>query len=232
MTDNDELSLKIEKLNNKKWSLRSVKNTTVLSDYQDDFSWRKLYHKLCFEQMLDNLMITCDFPLMYEFINKLGAEVPVLRVSIIEKTKLKSNHYWLMAVIGKMPALKVLKLHLPQGVKFGAEGFKFLVKGFNYMHENGRMLDKIQFNRILGGNSEEYLYPCLKTQQNLQVLKFNGVVLNINDAKSIGKVLTDFKQIRELDISDCGLTVPTVKEIADGLMRAKQLEVLKVAQNP
>jgi len=52
-------------------------------------------------------------------------------------------------------------------------------------------------------------------------LKFNGVSLNINDAKAIGKVLTDFKQIRELDISDCGLVLATVKEIADGLMRAK-----------
>jgi len=48
-----------------------------------------------------------------------------------------------MALLGKMTALKVLKLHLPTGVKFGAEGFKFLLKGFNYMHENGRMLDKI-----------------------------------------------------------------------------------------
>lgn len=231
MLDNDELSLKIENINNKKWSLRKVKDTTVLSDYKPNFSWRNLYHKLCFEQMLDTLSTTCNFPLMYEYINKLGTEIPVLRVSIIEKTKLKSNHYWLMAVIGKMSALKVLKLHLPTGIKFGGEGFKFLLKGFNYMHENGRMLDKIYFNRILGQNSEEYLYPCLKQQTELQVLNFNGVVLNINDAKAIGKVLTDFKQIRELNLTDSGLVLTTVKEIADGLMRAKQLEVLKVGSN-
>jgi len=167
MLNNDELSLKIEKLNNKKWTLRTIKETTVMPDYKSDFSWRKLYHKLCFEQMLDNLTITCDFPMMYEFINKLGGEIPVLRVSIIDKTKLKSNHYWLMAVLGKMTALKVLKLNLPQGVKFGGEGFKFLQKGFNYMHENGRLLDKIYFNRILGSNSEEFLYPCIKMQQDL-----------------------------------------------------------------
>lgn len=143
--DNDELQLKIEGINNKKWSLRKIRQTTVSEDYQADFSWRKLYHKLCFEQMLDKLSITCDFKLMYEYINKLGSEIPVLRVSIIDKTKLKSNHYWLMTLIGKMPALKVLKLHLPIGIRFGGEGFKFLVKGFNYMHENGRMLDKIYF---------------------------------------------------------------------------------------
>jgi len=99
------------------------------------------------------------------------------------------------------------------------------------MHENGRMLDKIYFNRILGQNSEEYLYPCLKQQTQLQVLNFNGVVLNDNDAKAIGKVLTDFKQIRELNLTDSGLVLSTVKEIADGLMRAKQLEVLKVGSN-
>ncbi len=51
------------------------------------------------------------------------------------------------------------------------------------------------------------------------------------DAKAIGKVLADFKNIRELDINGCGLTLQTVKEIADGLMRAKQLEILKVADN-
>ena len=61
------------------------------------------------------------------------------------------------------------------------------------MHENGRMLDKIYFNRILGANSEEYLYPCIKQQTELQVLNFNGLALNLNDAKAIGKVLTDFK---------------------------------------
>jgi len=49
MIDNDELSLKIENLNNKKWALRKIKETTVLSDYKPNFSWRNLYHKLCFE---------------------------------------------------------------------------------------------------------------------------------------------------------------------------------------
>jgi hypothetical protein len=47
------------------------------------------------------------------------------------------------------------------------------------------------------------------------------VALNLNDAKAIGKVLTDFKQIRELNLTDSGLQHQTVKEIADGLMRAK-----------
>jgi hypothetical protein len=64
--------------------------------------------------MLENLSTTCDFELMYEFIHKIGPSVHVLRVATIDKTHLKSNNYWLMALLGKMPALRVLKLHKPE----------------------------------------------------------------------------------------------------------------------
>jgi hypothetical protein len=45
--------------------------------------------------------------------------------------------------------------------------------------------------------------------------------MGINDAKAIGHVLADFKNIKELDVRNCNLTLQLVKEIADGLMRAK-----------
>ena len=45
---------------------------TVNPDYPSTFSWRNLFHKLCFEQMLGNLGVTKDFKLFYEYINKLG----------------------------------------------------------------------------------------------------------------------------------------------------------------
>jgi len=43
--------------------------------------------------------------------------------------------------------------------------------------------------------------------------------------------LTDFRSIKELNVTNSGLNQQTTKEIADGLMRAKQLEVLKAANN-
>lgn len=92
----------------------------------------------------------------------------MLRISIIDKTKLKSNNYWLMALVSKMPALKVLKIHKPQGGKsLGKDGYKFLQKGLNYMKENGRSLSKISFHQMLGPESSEYLYPCLKLHEEL-----------------------------------------------------------------
>lgn len=44
--------------------------------------------------------------------------------------------------------------------------------------------------------------------------------------------MADFRDIRELDISNCQLGLTSTKEIADGLMRAKKLEVLKAGNNP
>jgi hypothetical protein len=41
--------------------------------------------------MLANLSITADFKLLYDYIEKLGPEIQVLRVGTIDKTKLKSN---------------------------------------------------------------------------------------------------------------------------------------------
>lgn len=215
------------------WSKRTILGQTTNPDYPQNFSWRKLFHKLCFEQMIANLAITCDFKMMYEYITRIGPEISVLRVCTIDKTKLKSNQYWLMALVSKMPALQVLKMHKPDGGKvLGKDGYKFLLKGLTYMKENGRSLKKVSFSNMLGAESAEYLYPCLKLQEDLQVIDVSNCVISVADAKAIGKVLADFKNIRELTMNNCSLTINTVKDVADGLMRAKQLEIVKMANNP
>ena len=47
-----------------------------MESYEDynpaKFSWRDLYHKLCFELMLQNFGKLCDFKLFYDFINRIG----------------------------------------------------------------------------------------------------------------------------------------------------------------
>jgi len=120
-----------------------------------------------------------DFKIMYEYINKLGSEISVLRIRALDKTKLKSNHYWIMTLLGKLPALKVLKLHKHEILHLGPDFFKFLQKGFTYMTDSSRNLTKIQINNLLGSSSQEYLYACLKLQPNLTILKFNDQNLSV-----------------------------------------------------
>lgn len=76
--------------------------------------------------------------------------------------------------------------------------------------------------------SGDYLYPILKTQPELTILKFNNMsTMHTRDSKAIGKVLADFMNIREVDVSNCGMSAANAKDIADGIMRAKKLEVFK-----
>jgi hypothetical protein len=124
-------------------------------------------------------------------------------------------------------------LHKPVGGKMlGKDGYKFLLKGLTYMKENGRTLNKISFHGMLGTDSAEYLYPCLKLHEDLQVLNVSHCTISNFDSKAIGKILADFKNIRELNMTGCNLTDLTVKDVADGLMRAKQLEIVKLAKIP
>ena len=74
----------------------------------------------------------------------------VLRVRAINKTKIKSNHYWIMVLMTRLTKLRVLKLHGNQTVVLGPDFFKFLIKGINYMAKEGRQLEKIQMSKLLG----------------------------------------------------------------------------------
>ncbi|MFN9910701.1 MAG: hypothetical protein ACK56F_32110, partial [bacterium] len=58
--------------------------------------------------------------------------VHTLRLKILDKKKFKSNNYYLMALIGRMKNLKVLKIQKDVLVFLGLDGFKFMHKGFKY----------------------------------------------------------------------------------------------------
>lgn len=123
-----------------KYDHQTIANSTLFEEYsEENFKWRQLFHKLCFEQMLQHFLITLDFKLFYKFITVLGSEISVLRIPALDKTKLKSNHYWLMTLLGRMPSLKAVKFHRNnENVK--PDFFKFMQKGMAYMQKEGREL--------------------------------------------------------------------------------------------
>ena len=51
-------------------------------------------------------------------------------------------------------------------------------------------------------NSGDYLYSIIKTTPNVQVLNFKNNILSLKDCKAIGKVLSDHKNIKELDLTN------------------------------
>ena len=56
--------------------------------------------------------------------------------------------------------------------------------------------------------------------------------MSLHDCKAIGKILSDFMHIKELEITNSRFSDAHAKEIADGLMRAKNIEILNLRDNP
>ena len=63
------------------------------------YTYRKLFLKLAFEKILQDLHYNFNFEFIYEFINAFGEELDSIVIKVIKKTSLKSNHYWLMAIL-------------------------------------------------------------------------------------------------------------------------------------
>ena len=83
------------------------KNQTVLQDYDESkFTYKHLFIKLVFEKLLDDFEYNKNFEIVFEFIKTYGDLIENLSVKLIDKTGLKSNHYWLMAIIPKLKNLK------------------------------------------------------------------------------------------------------------------------------
>lgn len=89
-----------------------------------------------------------------------------------------------------------------QGRSFGADGFNFLAKGFKYFQKEGGSLEKLHFCKLLNGYSTETFYQIMRCVPDLQVINLKDNSITITDAKALGRVLSDFKNIKELDLSN------------------------------
>lgn len=177
----DKLLVELAERNESKKVLKYYKEK-LTDDYPENFTWRDLFLKLCFEQMLQYFPQHQDFKLFYKYINSMEKHILCLRIKILDKTNFKSNNYYLMTLIGRMKHLKVIKFHKDSSMALGVDGFKYISKGFKYFSENGGQLVKLQINNILGGSADEYLYQCFKCIPELRVLKINNCVLSLKDA--------------------------------------------------
>ena len=91
-------------------------------------------------------------------------------------------------------------LHLNPYVSVGF--FKYLRKAFEYFKKDGLSLKNFSFNGFTIPNGDEAnLFSVLKNIPDVQTLNFRNTKLNPNNGKAIGKVLSDFKNIRELNIN-------------------------------
>lgn len=78
------------------------------------------------EQMIFYFPKFLDFKLFYKYVNTLGDEITRITLPVIDKTHIKSNHYWIMALLSKLNNLKVLKIFKSTSCACQLDFFKFL----------------------------------------------------------------------------------------------------------
>ena len=171
--DNLNIELKQRQLSKKK----ELESYSLSKDYDEKtFGFKQLYLKLVFESLINDLFISHDFGMIYEFIKEFSKELTSIKLRVQDKTSLKSNHYWLMGIIPKLQHMKSLTIY-----KQGQQGslqqdfFKFLQKALAYFKKNGCSLDKFALNNIHYYNTSitgDILFGCLKSIPDVRVLDF------------------------------------------------------------
>lgn len=58
-----------------------------------------------------DLSLNHDFELIYEFIKSFGNHLTTVKIQVLNKSSLKSNSYYLMAIIPKLLSMKTLKIY-------------------------------------------------------------------------------------------------------------------------
>ena len=84
-----------------------------------------------------------DCKKLYSLLEVGQGVIECLCLPVIPKQHIKSGHYWMMVVLGKLTSLRHLCLYTPFRTEtLGLDGFKYLVKGLNNFKEGGGKLEK------------------------------------------------------------------------------------------
>ena len=207
------------------------KKVASIPDYEESMNWRDLFIKLDFEYFMEMFNFNPDFKKFYAMLDIIAPHAKCLSIMIILKKNIKSGYHWLTAMLSKLLSLTTLKLYTRGIAGVSPEVMKCFYKGICNFQKDGGKLRRIEFNRM-PVLTDQKLLLSLRNLPDLKIIVFKGVYVSQPIAAILNKVLTDFKFIQELDLTDCKLTVPCGKEIADGLMRAKQMEIFRIGNNP
>lgn len=206
-----------------------IEKHKTFHEYSNDMTWLELFAKLDFEEFLGIFPMLNNFKYLYDYMHAIKGKVKCLFLKMQYKRLLKSGYYYYMILLTNMTDLETLIISDEEN-RFGS-AFKYLVKGFNNFSQNGGSLKKLYLHKVFTSYGGGGIMKILKNLPDLEAIQTNGSNLNDETGKALGKILSDFKNIRELDLSNTIYYDQQAKDIADGLMRAKKLEVLKLRFN-
>jgi len=200
------------------------------------FSWRKAYFKLFLEFYIRHFNDIADFKYLYELLDVCYTEIIHLNVDVHDSSNLKSDYNYLRVVLTKLVKLEYLNLNLFNTPYYEGKLLKNLTKGFNnFKSSNGTLLYLRIYNQNIENvddkNKHLSIWNILDKVPDIKVLDLTNSFLNVHAATRIRNHFYYFKSISTLILNNCGITDNVLKEISDGMMKAKGIESIYLCKN-
>ncbi|CAI2362392.1 unnamed protein product [Moneuplotes crassus] len=226
ISEDDDPLIKLNQQTFGNYNLKDIHGQKGFHEYKETMTWMELFIKLDFEGFLEVFPMMDNFKLLYDYLHAVNGKLSCLYLKIHSKIALKSGYYWYMVILSNLTSLEGLIIHDEELLLRPA--FKYISKGFANFFKNGGKLKKLFLSQVNENTIQAGLYNILKNLPQLESICTYQCTLRHESGKAIGKILSDFKYMKELDFSGNSCDDTFVKEIADGLMRAKMLETLKL----
>jgi len=200
------------------------------------FSWRKTYFKIYLELYLKHFYDIADFKFLYELLDLCFPEIIHLNIDVHDPVNLKSDYNFLRVVFTKLIRLEYLNLNLFNENHYEGKLVKNLNKGFNnFKSSNGSLLYLKIYNENVGEVSEankiQSIWNILDKLPDIKVLDLTDSLINHFAATKIRNHFYYFKSISTLILKNCGINNNMLKEISDGMMKAKGIEYINISKN-
>lgn len=209
------------------YSERGVQN------YEKNFTWEQLYLKLDLENSVVNLNYHQDFKMLYHKLDLVSDKIKTFTLYITPSNKLKSGYFYVCAVLSKLAQVKVLKIktkYMDTNQTISYKAINNLKKGFFKLAESSKELTKIRISNCKFLNQaivSDAVLEIFSSISNLSSIELeNTDILNLKEIKIANAIIVNHPDIKELIIRGGCDNDTAAKSIADGLMRAKKLELL------
>lgn len=207
------------------------------NSYDEQFNWMNLYIKLDFEEAVRYLGLSANFKNLYKKCEILSKYLTSVTLYIIKADNLKSGYYYLTALLTKLTSIQNLNLKpcLLADTLVGVKATKALKKGMTNFIEKGGSIKTLCFRNLVFVHDmecEESMMKFLECVPDLIALRlYKTQLLHYRSSKLISNFLTQHHEIVEIVLSNSIWDANCGKELADGLMRSKKLQVICIENN-
>lgn len=205
-----------------------------------EHTWHKLFLKLDLEEHLVYFDMLIDFHMFYEKLEVCSEQLTALVLPLINITQIQSGYFYITQVLSKLKKLEVLEItsKITPYISYTQKGINSLNKGLvNFLSQKGNLKQITFRNFYVSGNPnliiDKFFTPLSQMAALEKIVFFNTNLLSIgSSSKTFGSIITNLKNLQILELSRLDdLQAHQAKEIADGLMRSKQIVSFTMSQN-